>query len=79
MTLRGRIKNGRVELDQPVDLPEGTDVEVEVRPAPTGGEQGPTWAEVFGDLAGSLEALPPDLAENHDHYAHGAPKGVDKR
>jgi hypothetical protein len=79
MTLRGRIKNGGVELDQPVDLPEGTDVEVEVRPAPGPDEQGPTWAKVFGGLAGSLEGLPSDLAENHDHYAHGAPKEVDKR
>jgi hypothetical protein len=23
--------------------------------------------------------LPADLAENHDHYAHGAPKGIDRR
>ncbi|HXE51791.1 MAG TPA: hypothetical protein VN541_02205, partial [Tepidisphaeraceae bacterium] len=66
-------------LDEPVDLPEGTDVEVEVRPAAEAQEQEPTWAEVFGDLAGSLSGLPPDLAENHDHYAHGAPKGADKR
>lgn len=22
--------------------------------------------------------MPTDLAENHDHYAHGAPKGIDK-
>jgi hypothetical protein len=22
--------------------------------------------------------LPADLAENHDHYAHGAPKGIDR-
>ena len=25
-------------------------------------------------LAGTAEGLPPDLAENHDHYLHGAPK-----
>ena len=25
-----------------------------------------------------IEDLPPDLAENHDHYAHGAPKGIDE-
>ncbi|HZL87137.1 MAG TPA: hypothetical protein VFB96_02065 [Pirellulaceae bacterium] len=23
--------------------------------------------------------VPTDLAENHDHYAHGAPKGIDKQ
>jgi hypothetical protein len=26
-----------------------------------------------------IEELPSDLAENHDHYAHGAPKGIDRR
>jgi hypothetical protein len=26
-------------------------------------------------VAGSL---PPDLAENHDHYLHGLPKGIDR-
>jgi hypothetical protein len=23
--------------------------------------------------------LPPDFAENHDHYIHGLPKGIDRR
>jgi hypothetical protein len=23
--------------------------------------------------------LPTDLAENHDYYAHGAPKGIDRQ
>jgi hypothetical protein len=26
------------------------------------------------EFAGTAEGLPPDLAENHDHYLHGAPK-----
>ncbi|MGO8925909.1 MAG: hypothetical protein ACLQU3_03290 [Limisphaerales bacterium] len=26
------------------------------------------------EFAGAAEGLPPDLAENHDHYLHGAPK-----
>ena len=25
-----------------------------------------------------LHGLPVDLAENHDHYVHGLPKGIDK-
>ena len=25
-----------------------------------------------------VEDMPADLAENHDHYAHGAPKGLDR-
>jgi hypothetical protein len=26
------------------------------------------------EFAGTAEGLPPGLAENHDHYLHGAPK-----
>ena len=26
------------------------------------------------EFAGTAKGLPPDLAENHDHYLHGAPK-----
>ena len=26
------------------------------------------------EFAGTAEGLPPDLAENHDHYLHGTPK-----
>jgi hypothetical protein len=31
-------------------------------------------AEQLGDLIGSVPELPPDMAEHHDHYLHGAPK-----
>jgi len=51
MTMRGHIKNGTVVLDQPVGLPDGMDVEVEVRPLAAREESGPTWGEVFRDLA----------------------------
>lgn len=86
MTLKGHIEKGTVVLDEPVKLPDGMSVDVELRPrqaadeAPTLYEDtGPTWTEVFGDLAGSVEGLPSDMAENHDHYIHGAPKGIDKQ
>jgi hypothetical protein len=72
MTYRGKIKNGAVVLDQPVPLPDG--VEVEIVPASNGQALPPTWAEVFRDITGKAEGLPPDMARNHDHYLHGAPK-----
>ena len=35
----------------------------------------PGWfSEEFKDYIGIIKNGPPDLAENHDHYAHGAPK-----
>lgn len=30
MTLTGHIQNGQVVLDQPADLPDGTEVEVQI-------------------------------------------------
>ena len=54
MTMRGHIQNGTVVLDEPVKLPDGTSVEVDMRPATETGEPGPTWGEVVRDLAGSV-------------------------
>jgi hypothetical protein len=31
-------------------------------------------AKKLRKLSGSAKGLPPDLAENHDHYIHGLPK-----
>jgi len=70
MSYRGRVKNGVVVFDEPVELPDGTEVRVEpILPPPR-----KTLAEQLGDLIGSVPDLPPDMAEQHDHYLHGAPK-----
>jgi hypothetical protein len=70
MNYRGWIRNGVVVLDTPIQIPEGTEVLVEPLPPPAG----KTLAERLGDLIGSMPELPPDMAERHDHYLHGAPK-----
>ncbi len=70
MIYRGRVKNGVVVLDPQVELPEGTEVNVE--PAPPAARR--TLAERLGDLVGSMPELPTDMAAQHDHYLHGAPK-----
>ena len=77
MTLRGHIKNGAVVLDGPVDLPEGTDVEVDVRPAAQT-DEGPTLYERMKDVIGIAQGLPEDMSENHDHYIHGTPKKTNR-
>ena len=33
-----------------------------------------SWGEALQELAGTAEGLPSDLAQNHDHYLHGAPR-----
>jgi hypothetical protein len=77
MTVRGHVKNGAVVLDAPMELPDGAVVEVRAVPTtetPPEGGKGPSLLEQFGDLVGAAEGLPPDLAENHDHYLYGVPK-----
>jgi hypothetical protein len=75
MTLLGHIRNGRIELDQPLSLPEGAKVQIEV----LGGlDKKETAAQTLGEkllkYAGRISDAPSDLAEQHDHYLHGTPK-----
>jgi len=76
MTYRGHVKNGAVVLDDPVGLPEGAAVAVEVlrSAAEDTNDEGPTWAETLASVIGKAENLPPDASENHDYYLYGAPK-----
>lgn len=70
MTYRGHIEKGVVVLDDQVELPDGTEVRVE----PLVSTARRTLAEQFADIIGTVPELPPDMAEHHDHYLHGAPK-----
>jgi hypothetical protein len=38
------------------------------------GAGGRSWGEALLEVAGTAEGLPPDYAENHDHYLHGLPR-----
>ena len=76
MVYRGHVKGGVVVFDAESRLPEG--IEVTIEPiAPSPGKtlaSGKTLAEQLGDLVGSVPDLPSDMAQQHDHYLHGAPK-----
>jgi hypothetical protein len=76
MTYHGHIKNGAVVLDDPVNLPEGAEVRVDLVPEvqPQNEDEGPTLYERLKDVIGQAKGLPPDAALNHDHYLHGRPK-----
>jgi len=71
MTYRGHVRNGGVVLDEPVQLPEGAEVEVRVLSEEA---QEPTVGDMLMKFAGKAEGLPPDLARNHNHYLYGVPK-----
>jgi hypothetical protein len=70
MTLVGTIKNGVVVLDNAPPLADGTRVQV-LLPAET--ESAPTLSNLL-KLAGTVNDLPADMAEQHDHYLHGTPR-----
>lgn len=76
MTYLAHIENGVIVLDSDVVLPEGARVEISIMNEAASETQGshPTHAEMFGNMVGALDGLPPDLAKNHDHYLHGKPK-----
>ncbi len=67
-----------MKLPSGIQLPDGTEVELIVpdtdKLSPTSKLKPGWFAERFKDYIGIVKDGPPDLAENHDHYAHGTPK-----
>lgn len=78
MTYRGRVRNGVVILEDHAVLAEGTPVHVKPLTKKTsrkkGGGQFQTLGQRLMRFAGRAKGLPVDMARNHDHYIHGAPK-----
>ena len=70
VSISGVIKDGQVIPEETILLPAGTRVRIE--PVPESSEE--TLAEAFREFMGACEGLPSDLAANHDHYLHGAPR-----
>ncbi len=83
-TYTGEIRNGVVVFDPGAPLPEGMKVRVEpIERAETLTSESDSepiagtramllaWARKAEEIA---PRFPSDLAENHDHYAHGKPR-----
>ena len=74
MTYKGHVRNGAIVLDEPINLPEGTEVRFEiamVEPVENDHET-PTLAERLASVIGKAEGLPADWSENHDAYLRKA-------
>jgi hypothetical protein len=87
MPIRGKIKKGKVVLENPNGLPEGTEVEVRAvrkrrkpaKPAKASKSTKPkerprSLAERLAPFIGIVKGLPPDASVNVDHYVYGVPK-----
>jgi len=80
MTIRGKIKRGKVLLDNPKALPEGTEVVVRAVKKPRASKPRKpkvpprSLADRLRSIIGKAKYLPPDASVNHDHYLYGARK-----
>jgi hypothetical protein len=74
MSLEGHIENGVVVFDEPVSLPDGTPVRVEIVEGRGTAERTGHFLNHYKNVIGTVTDLPPDAALNHDHYLYGLPK-----
>jgi hypothetical protein len=79
MSIRGRVRNGVVVLDQGQNLPEGSEVAVQLidkKQRAGSRRSSPSKGSRKGLLkhAGKVKNLPADAARNLDHYLYGHPK-----
>jgi uncharacterized lipoprotein YbaY len=70
MTYKGHIKNGSVVLDEPVALPDGAEVTVDLVPV----ERPVRLADLLKGVIGQATGLPPDASSHKRHYLYGHPK-----
>ncbi len=78
--LKGHFDGRQIVLDDsvPDGIREGASVDVVFVDAETKSADGcGSFLECLDALTGSIEG-PGDLSEEHDHYAHGAPKRADR-
>jgi len=77
MAYRGRVKNGVVVLDEPIELPDGTEVKVDVLTLSVDNlpDDGiPTLFEQLQPFVGKVQGLPPDASVNLDYHLYGVPR-----
>jgi len=71
------VSKDTVKLPAGVELNVGSQVSIQtLGPVADPAKQSETGRlkEVLKEFIGAAEDLPSDLARNHDHYLHGAPK-----
>lgn len=75
MSFLGHIQNGVVVFDEPVGLPEGTAVKVEVaNSAAVKGRSAKGLVDHYRSVLGAAKGLPADAASNVDRYLYDEPQ-----
>jgi hypothetical protein len=73
----GHFDGRTIVPDEPVSLPNGRPLRItveEVTPVPDDESRRDALLKLLDEIEKENLDLPSDLAEQHDHYAHGAPK-----
>jgi hypothetical protein len=78
MEWNGTFLNGVIVPDDPSGLVEGARVRIRL-PEENHKSSPGTLGERLMALAGIAKGLPPDMAEEHNHYIHGTPRRQPKR
>lgn len=79
MIVIAKVQNGVLALPPGTQLPEGAEVRVIVpdpkeAPAPEVPESEDSFSQWMLKYAGTIDGLPEDFADEHDHYIHGTPR-----
>lgn len=78
MSFEGHIENGVVVFDEPVSLPNGTPVKVQIaesaKSKPLPRTEAGHFLKHYQAVIGTVTDLPEDAASNVDHYLYGMPK-----
>ena len=73
MTLTAKVHNHTITLPPELVIAEGAEVQIIVPEVQSAKAGTATLYDTLKDFVGCVEG-PEDLAAEHDHYAHGAPK-----
>ena len=74
MTITAKVHNHTITLPADLAIEEGAEVQITMPEILSAKEQPASFFDSIRDLIGSIKDGPEDLAAEHDHYAHGAPK-----
>ena len=70
MNITATVEKGTIRLPEHLQVPDGTQVEINLPVEPTSAAAG----EWMLEYAGIADDLPPDAAAQHDHYLYGTPR-----
>ncbi len=73
-TIRAHVRNGQIVPDEPIDLPEGTEVDVVLRNGHESSADGKTFYERYRKYIGMADELPPGTDSSAiDDVVYGDP------